>query len=283
LCYFKVSLTTENETRIQAETAGLGTDDLKGNAMKFKTYIIILALVVTAAPAGAEIPTVLTDKIRNGDGVIDLFQDVTGDELQQYLQGETMYLGIDLNEDASGNESSTSAGVAIKEMELIIKTTEGDISFTEFYTNTTAMIQEAGSTQASEYYTLFGSAGGSDITGSTSSFDLSAFDDVIVLDNIQVSGEIIGAELRVTFLNTDKTGDNETFFDYSAGFEEFAILTSTDASLLDSANIGVADAPQTVSYSVDAPSGTPEPAWFLMAVMPAIFLWRKHHSGKTRS
>jgi len=283
LCYFKVSLTTENETRIQAETAGLGTDDLKGNAMKFKTYIIILALLVTAAPAGAEIPTVLTDKIRNGDGVIDLFQDVTGDELQQYLQGETMYLGIDLNEDASGNESSTSAGVAIKEMELIIKTTEGDISFTEFYTNTTAMIQEAGSTQASEYYTLFGSAGGSDITGSTSSFDLSAFDDVIVLDNIQVSGEIIGAELRVTFLNTDKTGDNETFFDYSAGFEEFAILTSTDASLLDSANIGVADAPQTVSYSVDAPSGTPEPAWFLMAVMPAIFLWRKHHSGKTRS
>jgi hypothetical protein len=283
LCYFKVSLTTENETRIQAETAGLGTDDLKGNAMKFKTYIIILALVVTAAPAGAEIPTVLTDKIRNGDGVIDLFQDVTGDELQQYLQGETMYLGIDLNEDASGNESSTSAGVAIKEMELIIKTTEGDISFTEFYTNTTAMIQEAGSTQASEYYTLFGSAGGSDITGSTSSFDLSAFDDVIVLDNIQVSGEIIGAELRVTFLNTDKTGDNETFFDYSAGFEEFAILTSTDASLLDSANIGVADAPQTVSYSVDAPSGTPEPAWFLMAVMPAIFLWRKHYSGKTRS
>lgn len=283
MCYFKVSLTTENETRIQAETAGLGTDDLKGNAMKFKTYIIILALVVTAAPAGAEIPTVLTDKIRNGDGVIDLFQDVTGDELQQYLQGETMYLGIDLNEDASGNESSTSAGVAIKEMELIIKTTEGDISFTEFYTNTTAMIQEAGSTQASEYYTLFGSAGGSDITGSTSSFDLSAFDDVIVLDNIQVSGEIIGAELRVTFLNTDKTGDNETFFDYSAGFEEFAILTSTDASLLDSANIGVADAPQTVSYSVDAPSGTPEPAWFLMAVMPAIFLWRKHHSGKTRS
>jgi hypothetical protein len=214
--------------------------------MKLKTYLLIFALLVTAAPAGAEIPTVLTDKIRNGDGVIDLFQDVTGDELQQYLQGETMYLGVDLNEDASGNESSISAGVAIKDMELIIRTTEGDISFTEFYTNTTAMIQEAGSTQASEYYTLFGSAGGSDITGSTSNFDLSAFDDVIVFDNIQVSGEIIGAAL-------------------------------------DSANIGLTDAPQTVSYSVDAPSGTPEPAWFLMAVMPALFLWRKYHSGKTRS
>lgn len=256
---------------------------MKGNSMKLKTYLLIFALLVTAAPAGAEIPTVLTDKIRNGDGVIDLFQDVTGDELQQYLQGETMYLGVDLNEDASGNESSISAGVAIKDMELIIRTTEGDISFTEFYTNTTAMIQEAGSTQASEYYTLFGSAGGSDITGSTSNFDLSAFDDVIVFDNIQVSGEIIGAELRVTFLDTARTGENETFFDYSAGFEEFAILTSTDASALDSANIGLTDAPQTVSYSVDAPSGTPEPAWFLMAVMPALFLWRKYNSGKTRS
>lgn len=250
--------------------------------MKYKCYTIILALMLTAAPAGAEIPTVLTDKIRNGDGVIDLFQDVTGDELEQYLQGETVYLGVDLNEDASGNESSTSAGVAIKEMELIIHTTEGDISFTEFYTNTTAMIQESGSTEAQEYYTLFGSAGSSDITSSTSNFDLSTFDDVIMLQNVQVSGEIIGAELRVTFLDTARTGENETFFDYSAGFEEFAILSSSDASTLDSAGIGLTDAPQNISYNVDAPSGTPEPAWFLMAVMPAIFLWRKYHSGKTR-
>jgi hypothetical protein len=265
------------------ETAGIKTDDTNRKyTMKLKCYIIILALMLTAAPAGAEIPTVLTDKIRNGDGVIDLFQDVTGDELQQYLQGETVYLGVDLNEDASGNESSTSAGVAIQEMELIIHTTEGDISFTEFYTNTTAMIQESGSTEAQEYYTLFGSAGSSDITSSTSNFDLSTFDDVIMLQNVQVSGEIIGAELRVTFLDTARTGENETFFDYSAGFEEFAILSSSDASTLDSEGIGLADAPQNISYNVDAPSGTPEPAWFLMAVMPAIFLWRKYHSGKTR-
>ena len=251
--------------------------------MKFKIFLLLAALLLTAAPAGAEIPTVLTDKIRNGDGVIDLFQDVTAEELQQYLQGETVYLGVDLNEDASGNESSTSAGVAIQEMELIIQTTEGDISFTEFYTNTTAMIQATGSTEAQEYYTLFGSAGGSDITSSTTGFDLSTFDDVITIDNVQVSGDIIGAQLRVTFLDTAGTGDNETFFDYSAGFEEFAILSSTDASTLDSAAVGLSDAPQNISYSVDAPSGTPEPSWFLMAALPAIILWRKYHSGKTRS
>jgi hypothetical protein len=250
--------------------------------MKLLKYIIVLLLLM-AIPAGAEIPTVLTDNIKGGDGVIDVFKDVTGAELEEHLQGGTLQLGVDLNEDASGNESSTSVGVAIKEMELVIKTTNGDVSFTEFYTNTTAMIQEAGTTEAQEYHTLFGTAGSSDITGSTSNFDISNFDDVITFENIQFDGEIIGAELRVTFLDTAKTGENETFFDYSAGFEEFAILTSADAAAIESADIGLADAPGSVSYNVDAPSGTPEPAWFLLAAMPVIFLWRKYNGGKIRT
>jgi len=251
--------------------------------MKYTRYIVVLMLMMTAVPAGAEIPTVLTDTIKDGDGVIDIFKDVTGTELQEHLQAGTLQVGVDLNEAASGNESSTSAGVAIKEMELVINTTNGDISFTEFYTNTTAMIQEAGATEAQEYHTLFGSAGGSDITGSTSNFDISNFDDVITFDNIQIDGEITGAQLRVTFLDTARTGENETFFDYSAGFEEFAILSSADASAIEAANIGLADAPQNLSYNVDAPSGTPEPSWFLLAVMPLIFLWRKYNGGKTRT
>jgi hypothetical protein len=245
--------------------------------MKILRFLIILTTTFTAVTAWAEIPTVLTDTISKGDGVIDIFKDATGAELEEYLQSGTLYLGVDLNEDASGIESSTSAGVAIKQMELIITTTEGDFSFTEFYTNTTAMIQEAGTTGTQEYNTLFGGAGGSEITGSTSNFDLSAFDDVITLDNIQVEGEIIGATLSVTFLDTASTGgDNENFFDYSAGFEEFAILSSSDAALLDSANIGLGDAaPTTISYSVDSPSGTPEPSLFLLAVIPVIYLWRQ--------
>ena len=162
-------------------------------------------------------------------------------------------------------------------MELIISTTEGDFSYTEFYTNTTAMILEDGATTSQEYNTLFGSAGGSDITGSTSNFDLSTFDDVIILDDIQFEGEITGATLSVTFLDTSAAGENETFFDYSAGFEEFAILSSTDAAILDGANIGLGDAPTTISYSVDSPSGTPEPAWFFLALLPVIFLWRQRN------
>jgi len=246
--------------------------------MNLLRKLTFLSILLAVAPAWAEIPTVLTDTIKNGDGVIDIFTDASGAELQEYLQSEsgTLYLGVDLNEAASGNESSTTAGVAIKEMELIITTTEGDFSFTEFYTNTTAMIQEAGTTGTQEYSTLFGSAGGSDITGSTSNFDLSTFDDVITLDNIQFEGEITGATLRVTFLDTANTGENETFFDYSAGFEQFAILASADAALLDAADIGLGDAaPANISYTVDSPSGTPEPGLFFLAVIPAIFLWRQ--------
>ena len=245
--------------------------------MKTLRQIIYLSMLMTAVPAWAEIPTVLTDVINKGDGVIDVFKDVTGTELQQYLGGETLYLGVDLNEAASGNESSTSVGVAIKEMELIIQTTNGDISYTEFVTNTSAMIQEQGAAQAQEYYTLFGNAGGNTITSSTSGFDISTFDDVIEFRQIQVSGEITGASLRVTFLDTAATGgENETYFDYSAGFEQFAILSSADATALDAANIGLgADAPANISYSVDTPSGTPEPSWYFLAVIPAIFLWRQ--------
>jgi len=240
-------------------------------------------MLMSSVAAWAEIPTVLTDKIRGGSGVIDIFKDVTGAELQQYLGGETLYLGIDLNEDASGIESSTSAGVAIKEMELILNTTNGDISYTEFFTNTTAMIQEQGAAQTQEYYTLFGSAGSNQITSATSGFDISTFDDVIEFRQIQVSGEITGASLRVTFLDTASAGDNESFFDYSAGFEEFAILTAADATALEAADIGLAGAPTTVSYSVDSPSGTPEPSLFFLAVIPAIFLWRQRSRGKVNT
>jgi hypothetical protein len=82
--------------------------------MKFLRYILVILLPAIAVPAWAEIPTVLTDTIKGGDGVIDIFKDVTGAELQEHLQGGTLHLGVDLNEDASGNESSSSAGVAIK-------------------------------------------------------------------------------------------------------------------------------------------------------------------------
>lgn len=264
------------------------TELQRGCLNRTKTFgFIVGTCSLLLSPVSAEIPTVLSDVIRKGSGIIDLFADVTSSELQQYLQDGTMQLGVDLNEDASGNESSSSVGVAIKEMELVIKTSNGDLSFSEFYTNTSAIIQEEGSSGGQTFYTLFGSAGSSEITGSTTGFNLSDFDDVIEINNIQITGEIIGAQLNVTFLDTANTGENESFFDYSAGFEEFAILTSQDAALLDSADIGLGeDAPSTVTYShspTSAPAATPEPSWFYLLALPALYLWKRRCHEKIDS
>lgn len=254
-------------------------------AGRWHRAILALCALCVATGVRAEIPTVLTDTIKSGSGSINVMKDVTASELQEALSGGTLYLGVDLNEDASGSEKSTSQGVAIKEMELIIQTTEGTFAFNTFYTNTTAMIKEAGSATASEYNTLFGQSGSSQITGGTAGFDLSTFDDVIEIRDVSFTGAILGAQINVKFLDTaNKAGDNESFFDYSAGFEDLAILSATDARILDGANIGLADAPSTITYTTftpsggnlaAAPSGTPEPHWLLLGAVPAILLAHK--------
>ena len=252
--------------------------------------LLLISLLVLNTAARAEIPTVLTDTIKSGSGTIDIMQDVTSSELDSALSGGTLYLGVDLNEDASGLEKSTSQGVAIKEMELVITTTDGTFTFNTFYTNTTAMIQEQGSTESSEYHTLFGQTGSSEISSTTEGFDLASFDDVIEIQNISYTGEIIDAQLNVTFLDTAKNaGDNESFFDYSAGFEDFAILSSSDAQTLDNANVGLTEAPTTVTYTsstpsggdVAAPSGTPEPPWLLLAALPALLFTKRKRQATT--
>lgn len=260
------------------------SDQIGKFAIRLSGAGLALAALLFGSSAHAEIPAVLTDTIKSGGGTIDVMQDVTAAELQGALSGGTLFLGVDLNENASGLEKSTSQGVAIKEMELIIQTTEGTFSFTTFYTNTTAMILEAGDTAAAEYNTLFGQTGSSQISSTVSGFDLSTFDDVIEIQDVNFTGDILGAQINVTFLDTaNNAGDNEEFFDYSAGFEDFAILAEADAQLLDNANIGLADAPTTVAYTastpsggdIAAPSGAPEPHWILLGAVPLILLSRK--------
>lgn len=256
-----------------------------------KIYRWVLWVVLwTAFPAWAEVPTILTDTISKGDGIIDLFRDVTGSELNDSLSSGTLFLGVDLNEAVAGIEKSTSQGVAIKQIELAIRSTDGDFTFSDFYTNTASLIQEVGTTEAQMFQTLFGATGSSNITGGTTGFDLSQFDDVIELRNISVTGDILSAQLKITFLDTAKAGFNEEFFDFSAGFEEFAILTKADAQILESANIGLTEAPQDIKFDLavadtggggdlSSPSGAPEPSWFLLLALPALLFWR----GKQRA
>jgi hypothetical protein len=230
-----------------------------------------------------QIPAALTDKIRKGSGTIDMLIDVSGADLGQYLQSGTMHLGVDLNETASGNESSNSVGIAIQQLELVINTTNGEFSFSEFFTNTTASIETEGNPGGSEFFTLFGTAGSNQINGSNSNFDISSYDDVIELQNIEFDGEILGAELRVTFVDTVGNGENETFFDFSGGFEDFAIFSAEDAALLDAENIGLADSPSGIQFTTsngnDESGGAPSPGWLVLGVLPLFFLAKQRFNA----
>lgn len=245
--------------------------------------VVGLCLSLTNS-SSAQIPTTFTDKVSQGSGVIDMLIDVGSAELSQYLESGTLYLGVDLNEDAKGNESRSSVGIAIQQLELVIQTTNGEVSFSDYYTNTTAMIRAEGETTANEYYTMFGTMGSSQITGSGSGFDISDFDDVIQVQNIDITGEILSAELRVTFLDTAATGENETFFDYSDGFEDFAIFSSQDAAILDGANLGLSEAPTTLTFDayadISAASGAPLPAWYALACLPVFIIARQRFHAK---
>lgn len=230
-----------------------------GMKRRAKLLPYLLAALGLPGSLGAQevVSELLTDAIYRGSGVIDLLKDVSGDQLSAFInEGDgRLLLGVDVNEDNSGNENSDSLGVAIKDVQLAISTTEGDFTFTDFFTSTTALLREDGSATENEFYTLFGQAGSSQITGS-GGFDLATFDDVLWIDTGSVSGTITGAELSVAFLETPKGNqatDAEQFFDFSGGFEDFALLNATDASTLESANVGVADAPTGVTFQESDP------------------------------
>lgn len=227
----------------------------------FRSWRHVLAMAWASClcvNASAQNSTALTDKIYQGTGVIDLLKDTTSTALAQYLGANgRLLLGVDVNENASGNESSTSQGVAIKSVQLLITTSQGSFSFSDIFTNTTALLTEAGSSTARTYNTLFGQGGSSQITGSTTGFDLSRFDDVVEIRNVAVSGDITSARLVVNFLDTGGSRtDNASFFDFSGGFEDFALLAPVDAQVLETAAIGTAGAPSGVTYSATTVSST---------------------------
>ncbi len=216
------------------------------------------ALVAVALPSvsfAQDIQSrVLTDKIHGGSGVIDLLKNVSGGDLNKYFNetGKLLLLGVDVNEDNSGNESSKSLGVAIKNAQLSITTTAGDFTFKDFFTSTTSALKETGSATSADYYTMFGQGGSSQITG-TGNLDISKFDDVMWFENINFTGDITSAKLTVNLLDTGKDNKKstgaETFFDFSGGFEDFALFNVADSVLLEEANIGMAAAPAGVTYA----------------------------------
>ncbi len=260
---------------------------------------------LTVIGVSAEIPSLLTDKLRKGSGQIDLLKDVSAADLTQYFDAQgVLLLGVDVNENASGVESRTSLGVAIQDVSLLLETTAGSYTFSDFFTNTTAEILGAGSQEAANYFTLFGQGGSSQLTSSTSSFNLSAFDDVLEVQNVFFDGEIVSANLQIDLLETaDRAGVNESFFDFSGGFEDFAILSPEDAQILDAAAIGIDGADEILTFSTTAPilseppstatsesgggvivsttaPGAPAPPLAVLIPAAALWWWRQRRQGE---
>ena len=211
--------------------------------MKIKTIALLLSLFSTTASAA--ISTRLSDNVRSGVGAINLLKDISGTQLtQQISSGGKLFFGMDINENASGNETAASIGVALQNVELTVTTTTGTYRFSNFATNTSAILSKAGSTELNTYYTLFGQTGSSQLTGTSAGFDLSSFDDVLVLNNVSFTGDVLSASMNVQLLDTGNSrATSDTFFDFSGGYEDIALLSMSDALALETASIGVAGAP----------------------------------------
>jgi len=156
-----------------------------------------------------------------------------------------LMLGVDINEAASGSEKATSQGVAIEQLTLTVITDEDTYIFTDFSTKTKCSLAKVDSESRQFYYTLLGRTGSNSITGS--SLDGTSFDDTLAIPvNIDLSSAI-SIELDIQLLETNESlGDPEEFYDYSAGFEDLALLTSTDVDFLDTQAAGREDAPLVV-------------------------------------
>lgn len=245
-----------------------------------------------------ELTTALTDRIYRGSGSINLLKDVSAANLERYLTSNGgLYLGIDVNEDQSGNENRDSVGLAIRQMELVVKTTAGTFSFNDFVTSTSANLRERGSSESKDFYTAFGRGGSSDSEREDAKGQLARMDDVIGIRNVDLKGTILSAELNVRFLDTETakgkegTYGNEGFFDFSGGFEDFALLGKKDAAVLEESNFGINAAPNDIKFAqgkgvvsggTDVPSapGTPAPPLLLLGAMAAVVVFKsKRHAA----
>lgn len=227
----------------------------------------------------------LTDSIQHGQGNVNLLKDMNGQQLGSYLAGNSnLYLGIDIRETTSGLESSDSLGLAIKHAVLTIETSLGTFSFSDIFTNTVAGIMEQGAAQAETYHVLFGMNGNNALNSDTSGFNLGQYDDVLVMRDVSVNGNIQSARLDIRFLDvaTQGGGANGNFFDFSGGVERVAMLSSNDAVTLDAADKGITQAPSQISFqkvTQDSPSsapGSPAPPLGVLALLGAVGFLRKH-------
>jgi LruC domain-containing protein len=162
-----------------------------------------------------------------------------------------LMLGVDINEASSGSEKSTSQGVAVEHLTLTVMTDEDTYIFTDFSTKTQCSLAKINSENRQFYYTLLGRTGSNSITGSN--LDGTSFDDTLKIPVNNDLSSALSIHLDIQFLETNESlGDPEAFYDYSAGFEDLALLTSADVEFLDTQAAGREEAPLVVL--IDSPT-----------------------------
>ncbi len=222
------------------------------NACNYKVLLIIFILSIYFTPsAGAVDSSILTDSIRQGVGNIDLFKDITAADLESYRVdgGDQLFFAVDINENASGAEKASSQGVAVKSAKLLVTIGGVETEFSDFSTETQAVLIEDNGDPATlpqTYFTLLGGTGSNRINGSTQIID--QFDSILTIHNVNESlSGVTSAKLLITLLVTDPSlGDPEAFYDYNNGFEDMAIFNQADAEELDTIAAGRDEAPVVV-------------------------------------
>lgn len=221
------------------------------------TGILLLAVLVIPL-ANAEVLSVqLKDTIKQGSGSIDLFRakqqknnlSAVDLEAMRTEHGGSLVFAVDVNEAASGSEKAACQGVAIESVALTIVVGGSSFTFSDYSTPTESMLAKSGTTERSSYYTLIGQTGSSLITPSSRS-DLSgtSYDALLTIPVNIALDSATAATLDVTLLETNTSlGDPEAFYDFSAGFEDLALVSAEDSSFLADLAPGQSEAPLVIT------------------------------------
>lgn len=201
-----------------------------------KSLIIGCSFMLAAGISAAQVQsTALTDRVRKGIGDIDLLKDVTAAQLEAYRldNQNTLVFGVDINEAANGSEKATTQGVTIEDAYLqVVSAGGGTQTYPVYSTQTQAFVSSRAASVRATYYTLLGETGSNRITAANSVQQ--AFDSTL---SVQVPDSLLGvtsAMLVVRLLNVNgKLGDPEGFYDFTAGFEDLALVNAADTAYLD--------------------------------------------------
>lgn len=228
---------------------------------KLRSNITALLLGITCchvASAQELLSIRLTDVIKSqGTGNIDLLKDVSISQLEQFRveNDGVLVLGVDVNEAASGTEKASSQAVALKSVRLTVDFDDGsrqiyDSADNCCSTETQALLAEVPETSRQLYYTLLGESGSSRITSNNAVQDI--FDSTLKIAVPDVlydpdGAQATNAKIQIVLLQTnDALGDPEAFYDFSAGFEDLALLNAVDTAFIDTYSAGREEAPTVI-------------------------------------